>query len=66
MAKGYLSSRGVQYTDVLVDRDQQKAYEMVAKTGQMGVPVTVITDNEGKEHIIVGFDRNRMDTALGL
>ena len=35
--------------------------EMVNKSGQMGVPVL---DINGK--IVVGFDKNRIDTLLGL
>jgi glutaredoxin len=34
---------------------------MLAKSGQMGVPVIVIGDQ-----IIVGFDKPRIDMALGL
>ena len=40
---------------------QEKAEEMVKKSGQMGVPVT---DIDGA--IIVGFDKEAVDKALGL
>ena len=59
MAKRYLSEKGVKYEDVDVSRDQRRALEMVQKTGQMGVPVLDI----GGE-VIVGFDRNAIDSAL--
>ena len=58
-AKEYLRQRGVEFIehDVSVDRDA--AEEMVAKSGQTGVPVIVIDD-----HVVIGFDRAQMDRLL--
>jgi S1-C subfamily serine protease len=50
---------GVKYTEYDVSRDRDAAEEMVALTGQMGVPVTVI-DGEA----IIGFDRPRIQALL--
>jgi glutaredoxin 3 len=60
-AKSYLRSRGVAFRDVDVSRDMAAARDMVRRTGQMGVPVVEI---DGRP--IVGFDRNRIDSLLGL
>jgi thioredoxin len=59
MAKRYLESKGVKYIDYNVELDQTKAYEMVLKSRQMGVPVLDIGGT-----IIVGFDRHAIDEAL--
>ncbi|MEW6722945.1 MAG: glutaredoxin domain-containing protein [Candidatus Micrarchaeota archaeon] len=59
MAKEYLSSRGVRFSDYDVSRDRAKAVEMIRMTGQGGVPVIVIGNSA-----IVGFDRNAIDSAL--
>jgi len=59
MAKEYLTGRGVQFSEVDVGADQQAARQLVAKTGQLGVPVIEV----GKETIL-GFDRQRIDLAL--
>ena len=59
--KSYLSEKGVTFEDIDVAADQEKAKEMVEKSGQMGVPVTDI----GGE-IIIGFDKEKVDAALGL
>lgn len=59
MAKRYLSEKGVKYADYDVGADQRKAFEMMQKSGQMGVPVLDI----GGE-VIVGFDRPAIDRAL--
>jgi S1-C subfamily serine protease len=57
--KEYLSRQSVSFREVDVSRDASAAAEMVRRTGQQGVPVTVI-DGEA----IVGFDRSRIDEAL--
>ncbi len=59
MAKNYLKKKGVRFEEVNVQKDARAANEMVAKSGQMGVPVL---DIEGK--IIVGFDRDSIDKAI--
>ena len=60
-AKQYLDESGVEYENIDVATDQEKAQEMMSKSGQMGVPVI---DIEGE--IIVGFDKNKISQALGL
>lgn len=60
-AKQFLKEHNVIFEDIDVSRDQEKAEEMVSKSGQMGVPVL---DIDGE--IIVGFDRGRIVAALGL
>jgi glutaredoxin 3 len=59
IAKDHLNSSGISFEDVDVSTNQQRAQEMVAKSGQMGVPVL---DIDGE--IVVGFDRARIDSLL--
>ncbi len=61
MAKDYFKANNVDYTDYNVGEDQAKAQEMVQKSGQMGVPVIDINGS-----IIIGFDKERINAALGL
>lgn len=65
MEKEYLDSKGIKYDNIFVDQDAKAAEGMVKISGQMGVPFTVITDDESKETIL-GFDRTKIDSALGL
>lgn len=58
-AKDFLSYMKVQFTDVNVAADREKASEMIQKSGQMGVPVL---DINGK--IIVGFNKEAITKAL--
>lgn len=57
--KEYLDGKGVKYTEKNIEQDPKYAEESVAKSGQMGIPVTIIGEN-----VIVGFDRPKIDAAL--
>ncbi|MFC1905531.1 glutaredoxin domain-containing protein [Chloroflexota bacterium] len=59
MVKEYLSQRGIVYKEYDVSQDRNAAQELVSKTGQMGVPVTLIG---GKT--IVGFDKVQLEEAI--
>jgi glutaredoxin 3 len=61
MAKEYFTEKGVVYKEIDVAKDQKAAEDMVEKSGQLGVPVIEI---DGK--FIVGFDKSKIDAALGL
>ncbi|MBT8224744.1 MAG: glutaredoxin family protein [Dactylosporangium sp.] len=60
-AKSYLRQHRIAFREVDVSRDPTAARDLVRRTGQTGVPVVEI---DGKP--IVGFDRARVDRALGL
>ncbi len=57
--KELLSQRGVKWTEKYVDQDRAAAIEMIRRSGQRGVPVTVIGD-----HVVVGFDKPRLERIL--
>ncbi len=59
--KQFLKESSIAFEDIDVSSNQQAAEEMIQKSGQMGVPVV---DIEGE--IIVGFDKERIKSALGL
>jgi len=57
--KEFLSQRGVKWSEKYVDQDRAAAIEMIRRSGQRGVPVTVIGDN-----VVVGFDKPRLERIL--
>ena len=61
LAKDYLNSHGIKFTEHNVATDLEKRKEMIDKTGQMGVPVI---DVDGK--IIVGFEEGRLAQLLDI
>ena len=44
-----------------VAEDEAARQELVAKTGRMAVPVILVDDE-----VVVGFDRGRLQTLLGI
>ena len=60
-AKQFLDDNNIEYENYDVSADQSKAEEMVAKSGQMGVPVL---DIEGE--IVIGFDKDKISQLLGI
>ncbi|MBI2285226.1 glutaredoxin family protein [Candidatus Saccharibacteria bacterium] len=66
MEKSYLKDKGVEFEEVLLDRQPDKIQELIDKCGNMGVPCTHIVKDDGSEEKILGFDKPRIDSALGL
>ena len=61
LAKDFFKEHNVAYTEYNVASDIDKRKEMVAKTGQMGVPVIII---DGQA--IVGFNEEAIRQAVGI
>lgn len=66
MLKSYLQQKDIKYDEKHVDQDADLAQELLAKSGQMGVPFTIITKDDKSEEKILGFDRPKIDAALNL
>jgi glutaredoxin 3 len=60
-AKDYLKANNIKFKEVNVAKDRAGAMEMIKKSGQMGVPVLDLNGT-----IIVGFDKEKIDTLLNL
>ena len=59
-AKDFLKASNIAFTNIDVSADETASKAMAEKSGQMGVPVL---DIEGE--IIVGFDKGKINKALG-
>ncbi len=66
MLKSYLNSKGIKYDEKKADEDQSIAKELYEKSGQLGVPFTIITDEDGNEEKILGFDRPKINSVLDI
>ena len=61
MTKAFFKENSVAYEEKDVSADAKARDEMIAKSGQLGVPVV---DIAGK--IIVGFDKGQLSELLGI
>lgn len=66
LLKHWLNEKGVAFENVDVALDPKRGQEMIQKTGQMGVPVSIITFADNREEIILGFDQARIASLLKL
>ena len=65
--KEFLQQNKIKYTEMDISANQNAAQEMIKKSGQMGVPVIVVTDTEdpGKEpDLVIGFDERTLRHVL--
>ena len=61
MAKELFATHNIPYTEYNVAEDAEKRNELIAKSGQMGVPVILI-DGE----VVLGFDEEKLRSLLGI
>lgn len=66
MEKQYLEEKGIQYENIFVDQQPDEAKRLIEESGQMGVPFTEIQKDDGQIVKILGFDKNKLNEALGL
>ncbi len=59
--KNYLRDNNIKFRDIDVSKDQKAAEDMVKKSGQQGVPQSIINGQ-----VIVGFDKVKIDKLLDL
>jgi len=59
--KNYLRKNRIRFKEIDITKDETAAREIVRKTGQKGVPVTLINNRP-----IVGFDKRKLDKLLNL
>jgi len=62
MAKDFLVGNNVPFEEFDVMTNVEKRQEMIERSGQMGVPVIVIGDDE----VMIGFDEKQLKSLLEL
>ena len=60
-AKQFLKDNNIDFENIDISNSPSAVEDMIKKSGQMGVPVLDIDGD-----IIVGFDKGRIEEALGL
>lgn len=67
LVTSWLEKQQVPYTKKNTDEDDAAMTEFLSvNDGQLGVPFTVITADDGSQSKILGFDQSRFKQALGL
>lgn len=66
MTKVFFQEKGIAYEEYNVAADAARRNEMIEKSGQMGVPVIEITNEDGAAEYIIGFNKRELSRSLGV
>ena len=67
MLKDYFTEKNIVFSEKLVDIDEAAREEMMVNSGGfLGVPFTTIALDNGKKETVLGFDKGKINTLLGL
>lgn len=64
MVKRWLGAKGFSYNEVNLDEQPERAQEAISLSGQMNVPVTVITKDDDSKTIVVGYNLAKLAPAV--
>jgi glutaredoxin 3 len=61
VVKQHLKKHNIKFKEIDISKDERAARDMVRRTGQQGVPVTLIQNRP-----IVGFNKQQINHLLGI
>lgn len=64
MVKRWLGAKGFKYEEVNLDQNPERQQEALQVSGQLAVPVTVVTKQDDSQEVIVGFNLAKLAPAL--
>lgn len=64
MVKKYLDSKGMPYETVNLDEQPERQKEAYDVSGQLAVPVTVVTKEDDSREVVVGYNLAKLAPAI--
>ena len=64
MVKRYLQSKGLTWTEINLDEQPERQQEAFQISGQLAVPVTLITDENDNKNVVIGYNLAKLASAL--
>ena len=64
MVKKYLQMKGQDYDEINIATNPVEQKKMIELSGQMRVPVTIVTDDSGAKDVTVGYNVAKLASAL--
>lgn len=62
--KDFLKQKNIEYEEVNLDATPERRQELLETTGQMAVPVTIITKDDGSKDVTVGMNLPKLAAAV--
>ena len=64
MVKRFLDSKGALYEVVNLDDQPERQAEVLAKSGALTVPVTLVQNEDDTEDVVIGYNLSRLAPLL--
>jgi glutaredoxin len=64
MVKKYLGAKGISYDEVNLDQNPERQAEALSLSGALTVPVTVVTQDDDSQNVIVGYNLAKLAPAV--
>jgi len=64
MVKRWLQAKGYAYEEVNLDSNPERQKEAFEMTGQLSVPITVVTKQDDSKEVVVGYNLARLAPAI--
>lgn len=64
MVKRWLGSKGHKYEEVNLDENPERQKEAFELTGQLSVPITIITKQDDSREVVVGYNLAQLAPAV--
>lgn len=64
MVKKFVASKGLSYDEVNLDEHPERQAEVLALSGALTVPVTVVTKDDDSQAVIVGYNLAKLAPAI--
>jgi len=64
MVKRYLTSKGLTYDEVDLEKNPDRQAEVLKMSGALTVPITVVTRTDDSQQVIVGYNLQQLAPAV--
>lgn len=64
MVKKWLNIKGLNYEEVNLEENPERQKEAMEMSGQLAVPVTVVTRSDDSKQVIVGYNLAKLAPAV--
>ena len=64
MVKKFVTAKGLTYDEVNLDEHPERQAEVLALSGAMTVPVTVVTKEDDSQAVVVGYNLAKLAPAI--
>lgn len=64
MVKKWLQAKGYNYEEVNLDTNPDRQKEAFEMSGQLSVPITIVTKHDDSQEVVVGYNLARLAPAV--